>query len=84
MEGSRRVIRLPTKEIGGDTLAAWLIEAALRYPRKAVPVQGIKSLPVQFPFSFMRPLTYVVSNAPQRTLRSEGPNSQYAALRESV
>ncbi|MGQ5490575.1 hypothetical protein ACUH78_17145 [Thauera sp. ZXT1-4] len=84
VEGGRRVVRLPPKDVDDDTLTEWLIEAALRYMGKAVPVQSIQSLPVLFPFNFTRPLTYVVSRAPQLVLRSEGPSSQYAALRESV
>lgn len=84
VEGGRRVVRLPAKDVHDDTLTAWLIEAALRYINKTLPVQGIQSLPVLFPFNFSRPLTYVVSHAPHLILRSEGPSSQYAALRESV
>ena len=77
----KRVIRLAPTTIDSDELTAWLIEAAVRYTARPVPVPALRSLPVLFPFILSRPLAYMVSNSPTLELRSEGPNSPFVALR---
>ena len=67
-----------------DELTAWLIEAAVRYTGKPVSVPTMQSLPVLFPFTLTRPLAYVISNSPNLDLRSEGPSSQFVALRTTI
>lgn len=80
----KRVIRLAPKIINNDALTAWLIEAAVRYIGKPVSVPTLQSLPVLFPFTLTRPLAYVISNSPNLDLRSEGPSSQFVALRTTI
>lgn len=80
VEKGKRVVRVPQTNIDNDALTAWLIEAAVRYAGKPIPVPSLQSLPVLFPFNFTRPLAYVVSNCPNLDFRSEGPNDQFVAL----
>lgn len=79
-EKGKRVVRLAPTVIESDELTAWLIEAAVRYIGKPIPVQSLQSLPVLFPFKLTRPLAFVVSTCPNLVLRSEGPSSQSVAL----
>ena len=67
-----------------EELTAWLLEAAVRYTGKPVSVPTLQSLPVLFPFTLTRPLAYVISNSPNLDLRSEGPSSQFVALRTTI
>jgi hypothetical protein len=80
VENGKRVIRLAPTMVDNDELTAWLIEAAVRYAGKPISIPSLQSLPVMFPFTFTRPLAYVVSNSPSLALRSEGPSNQFAAL----
>ena len=84
VEKGKRVIRLAPTTIDNDELTAWLIEAAVRYAGKPVSVPTLQSLPVLFPFTLTRPLAYVISNSPNLDLRSEGPSSQFVALRTTI
>lgn len=81
VEKGKRLIRLAPKVVSDDALTAWIIEAAVRYIGKPVPVPTLQSLAVLFPFSLTQPLAYVVSNAVHLDLRSEGPSNQFVALR---
>ncbi len=83
-ETAKRVIKKQAILIDDDDLTAWLIEAAVRYAGKSVSVFSLQSLPVLFPFMLTRPLAYVVSNSANLMLRSEGPSSQFAALRSAI
>jgi len=84
VEKGKRVIRLAPTTIDNDELAAWLIEAAVRYTGKPVSVPSLQSLPVLFPFTLTPPLAYVISNGPHLDLRSEGPSSQLVSVRATA
>ncbi len=86
VQKGKRVIRLETTTIDNDELSAWLIEAAVRYTDKPVSVPSLQSMPVLFPFTLTltRPLAYVISNSPNLDLRSEGPSTQFLALRTTI
>lgn len=79
-ETSTRVAKHQLVSIDDGELTVWLIEAAVRYAGKPIPVPSLQSLPVLFPFNFTRPLAYMASNCPSLDLRSEGPNDQFVAL----
>lgn len=84
VEKGKRVIRLAPTTVANDELTAWLVEAALRYTGKPLSITTLQSLPVLFPFSFSRPLAYVIVNSPNLQLRSEGPGSQFVALNATI
>lgn len=83
VEKGKRLIRVAPSVVSNDALTAWLVEAALRYTCKAVPVATLQSMAVIYPFSFDQSLAYVLSNRPKLELRSEGPSKQFVALRET-
>ena len=76
----KRVIRLASTPIDNDPLTAWLIEAAVRYMGKPISLPSLQSLPVLFPFTLTRPLSYVVSTSTNLALRSDGPSNQIVDL----
>lgn len=84
IEKGARVICLPKVTLEDDALTAWVLEAAMRFSGKAIPVSRLPSLPVLFPFNLKRPLAYVVSNTPDLLLASEGPSNQFATFREAI
>lgn len=84
VEKGTRLIRRTPMVLTNDQAVAWLVEAALRYTGKALPVPTLPSLPVIYPFILDQPLAYVLSNSPFLELRSEGPSNQFVALREAV
>ena len=80
VENGKRVIRLASTPIDNDLLTAWLLEAAVRYVDKPVSLSSLQSLPVLFPFTLTRPLSYVVSTSTNLALRSDGPSNQTVDL----
>ena len=84
VEKGKRVLRLAPAVVENDELTVWLIEAAVRNAGRPLAIPSLQSLPVLFPFSLTRPLAYLVSNNDYMTVRSEGPNRQFVALRDGI
>lgn len=83
-EISKRVCKRDVVLIENADVTAWIIEAAVRYAGKSLPVTSLLSLPVLFPFMLTQPLGYVVSNSVNLTIRSDGPANQLVALRGAI
>lgn len=83
-ESAKRITKLPTILINDSELIAWLIESVGHYTGKPIPMASIQSLPVLYPFDFMQSIPYVVSISENLLLRSEGPSTQYVALRSTM
>lgn len=81
VEKGKRLIRKAPITVTNDRAVAWLMEAALRYSGKAVPVAMLQSMAVIFPFVLDQPLGYVASNSLMLEVRSEGTSNQLVALR---
>lgn len=80
VEKGRRAIRMSPIAVDNEDIAAWLIEAAVRYLGKPISVRNLQSLPALFPFNFQRPLTYVVSKSSKFDVWPDGANDQLIAL----
>lgn len=80
----RRIIRKPTIKLADDALVGWLIEAALRFAGRAVPVASVGSMTVLYPFELDRPVAYLVSRAPALELRYQGPGEQLVDIKERL
>lgn len=83
VDKGKRLVRLPSLVLKNEQLVAWLVEAALRYQRKAISLGSLQSLAVLYPFVLDQPLGYLMSNSPMLEVRSEGPSNQFVSLRES-
>jgi hypothetical protein len=82
VEKGKRLIRKSPIAVLNERAVAWLIEAALRYTGKAIPVATLQSMAVVYPFVFDQSLGYLVSNSLMLELRSEGPGNQFVSLRQ--
>jgi hypothetical protein len=80
----KRLVRRGLMTLDDDQAVAWLVEAALRYAGRPVPVQALQSMAVIYPFMLDQPLAYLVSNSPSLELRAEGSNNQLVTLSASI
>jgi len=80
VDKSRRIIRRTPMTISHDGLTAWLIEAAIRYTGRAMPVITLQSSAVLYPFSLDQPLAFIVSRSPTLQLRADGSQSRIVAI----
>ena len=83
-EKGKRVAMTSTQSVDTDALISWLLEAAILYSGKPIPISSLQSLSVLYPFTLPQSLTYLVSNSPNLSLRSEGPSNQFVALRSTI
>ena len=81
VENGKRLNRLPQRKLSDEKVITWLVEAALRYTGKAMPVTSLPTLAVIYPFQIDQSLPYVLSKSDTIELRAEGPSNQFAALR---
>ena len=84
VEKGKRLIRKAPISVANDRAVAWLIEAALRFTGKSIPVATLQSAAVIYPFVLEQPLGYVASKSAALEVRSEGPSNQYIALRSAL
>lgn len=81
VDKGKRLIRLAPIPILDDALAAWLLEGALRYTGKAMPVATLQSIAAVYPFTLDQSLVHVLSSNATLELRAEGPSNRVLALR---
>lgn len=79
----KRIKRLKPIVVSDEQAVEWLVEAALRYVGKAVPVPALSSQAVLYPFVLDQSLGHLVSKSPNLIIHSQGPNSQMVALKAS-
>lgn len=84
VENGKRLNRLSQRKVTDENVITWLVEAALRYTGKAMPVTSLPSLAVIYPFQIDLSLPYVLSKSEVIELRAEGPSNQFAALRSQI
>lgn len=76
-----RIERLSPKPVADPVPISWLIEAALRYYGKPMPLATLQSMAVIFPFVIEGSLAFIVAKSDQLELRSEGTGQQFVGLR---
>jgi hypothetical protein len=82
IEGGTQIVRRPPAEVSDEAAVAWLVEAALHYGGKALPISVLQGLAVLYPFRLDQSLAYAASISSNLELRSEGNGSQMVALRQ--
>lgn len=75
-----RIARIAPKPVTEPAAIAWLVEAALRYHRRPIPVASLASTPVLFPFALDPSLAWVISRSAVLELKTEGGHQQVVAL----
>lgn len=81
IEKGKRLVRKAPITLRDEQVVIWLIEAVIRFTRKAVSLSNLQSMPVLYPFVLDQSLAYAVSSSKKLELRSEGVGSQFVALR---
>lgn len=81
VEKGKRLVRRSSITMRNEQAVAWLIEGALRYVGRAMPLTTLQSQAVLYPFTFGSTLSYVLSKSPDLEMRSEGGGNQFVALR---
>jgi hypothetical protein len=84
VEKGKRLVRLASRAVTDEKTVAWLIEAALRYQGKAMPLATVQSTAVLYPFALNQPIAYVISRSETLELRSDGSSQQFVALRAAA
>lgn len=80
VENGKRLIRLASRPLSGKDVVSWLLEAALRYYGRAMPLATLQSMAVIYPFSIDASPAFIAANSPNLELRSEGANQQFVGL----
>ncbi|KAA0943751.1 hypothetical protein FQ186_20745 [Pseudomonas sp. ANT_H14] len=84
IEKGRRLLRRPAILVDDPHLVTWLIEAVLRCLGKPLALSSVQTTPVLFPFNLEGSLAFLASGSSHIELRTEGPHSQFIALREGA
>lgn len=80
LERGKRIVRRPAINLCGSPIAAWLVEACLRYASRALPVAGIQSSPSIYPFMLGGSTPYFLSLSHALELRSDSAGNQVVGL----
>lgn len=81
LDRGRRLVRRPTVPVEHEDLSIWLVEAAVRYAGKPLPVAAVQTLPVLYPFKLGGSLSYLATSTSAVRLVTEGPSTQYVTTR---
>lgn len=76
----KRILRTNATELNGAPIAAWLAEACLRSTRRALPVAGLNSSPVLYPFHLGGSTSYLLSKSSMLEIRSDSSGVQLVQL----
>jgi hypothetical protein len=79
-----RIERHKPQLVADARQVTWLIEGALRYYGKSLPLATLQSTAALYPFSFAQPMGYLVSQSLALDLRFDGPGTQYVAIKGEV
>jgi len=80
VEKGKRLVRRTPIPLNNDQVVAWLIEGALRYVGKAVPVTTLQSLAVIYPFALNHAPAYILSQSPELEMRTLGGGDQFVSI----
>ena len=79
-EAGKRILRKEAMDLHGSPVATWLAEASLRYAGRAIPVAGIESNPVIFPFRLGESTSYLLSRSPVLEMRVDGAGNRVVSI----
>ena len=80
-ESKNQVLRQSPLALEPNDVAAWLVEAAVRYTGKAMPVASVPSMPVLFPFQAPDQLAYLLTSYPRLEVQDQGFGQQVVDVR---
>jgi len=80
VDKGKRIVRKKAIDLTGSPVAAWLVEACLRYSRRALPVANIESSPLIYPFILGVSTAYLLSKERVFEMRVDGAGNQVVGL----
>lgn len=83
-DSRKQVLRQCPVRLEANDVAAWLVEAALRYIGRALPMATLMSTPVLFPFAVSEPLGYLLSSASSLDIQDQGAGNQVVSVRATA
>lgn len=80
LNNGKRIIRRAPINLRASPVAAWLLEACLRYVGHSLGVAGINSNPLVYPFEIDGSISYILANCPTLEMRTDGAGNRIVAL----
>ncbi len=77
----RRIVRREPLMIRDETLVTWLIEGAIRYAGRALPVAALQAATALYPFRLEGSLPFMISISPTLELSADSGNAPLVAIR---
>ena len=78
--GGKRLVRKDKMTLSGSLVTPWLIEACLRYVGRTLPLAGLASSPVIYPFELGSSIAYLLSRYPALETRTDSAGHQIIGL----
>ena len=80
LDKGKRIARKRQINLKASSTAIWLTEACVRYSGRSLPVAGIGSNPIIYPFSLGGSISYLMSQCRFLDLRADSAGSQVVGL----
>lgn len=80
VENGKRIQRRTTIALHGSEVAAWLVEASLRFSGRALTVASLDSSPIIYPFGLGGSISYLLSKSDKLELRADSGGNQIVEL----
>ena len=80
VDKGKRIVRKPSIDLDASAVAAWLAEACVRYADRSLPVAGIGSSPIIYPFSLGGSSSYLLSKCRSLDMRVDGAGNQVVGM----
>lgn len=80
VDKGKRIVRTPPIELDASPVAAWLVEACVRYADRSLSIAGIRSNPIIYPFSLDGLSSYLLSKSRSLEVRVDSTGNQVVGL----
>ena len=80
MDNGKRIVRTSPINLESSPAATWLTEACVRCSGRSLPVAGIGSNPIIYPFSLGGSISYLLSQCRFLDLRVDSTGNQVVGL----
>ena len=80
VDKDKRIVRMSQINLDASPAAAWLTEACVRYSGRCLPVAGIGSNPIIYPFSLGGSISYLLSQCRFLEMRVDSAGNQVVGL----
>ncbi|MGM0562677.1 MAG: hypothetical protein ACQETX_16635 [Pseudomonadota bacterium] len=82
LSNGQKLVQSRRMQLEQPTLIGWLVEAALRYTERPIPLAGVGNAAILYPFDLGARLAYVISNTSTLEISNDAAGKQLVGLRE--